>query len=328
MVSRLRLSEAGGVGGRELQLIPKDDGYESDRAFTATRQLIDDEQVFALIGAVGTPTSRAALPLAEEAEVPFIAPFTGAQLLRDDELSQVLNFRASYHQETEEMVKLLSQAGKTRVAVLYQNDSYGKDGLDGVRAAVDRRADMALVASWYYRRNTEAVNSAAFRIAAANPDAVIIVGGYQPAAALIEELRMNLEPDPTFLAVSFVGSDALATELGAAGEGVYVTQVVPLPSSTDSTVAAKYRAALAAQDPSADPGFTSFEGYIAGRLAIERLKACGANLSRECFLNVLDSSTTVTIDDLTLQFGPGDNQGSDAVNLTVIDANGRIAVGQ
>ena len=92
---------AAGVGEPKLELTTKDDGYESDRAFTATRQLIDDEQVFALIGAVGTPTSRAALPLAEEAEVPFIAPFTGAQLLRGEELSQVLNLRASYHQETE-----------------------------------------------------------------------------------------------------------------------------------------------------------------------------------------------------------------------------------
>ena len=316
--------EAGGVGGRELQLTTKDDGYESDRAFTATRQLIDDEQVFALIGAVGTPTSRAALPLAEEAEVPFVAPFTGAQLLRGEELAQVLNFRASYHQETAKMVDLLSQAGKTRVAVLYQNDSYGNDGLNGVKMAVDAQAGMDLVGSWYYRRNTTAVNSAVFRIAAANPDAVIIIGGYQPADALIEKLRMKMEPDPTFLAVSFVGSNALANELGSDGEGVYVTQVAPLPSDTSSEVVNNYRKALTTYYPQETPGFISLEGYIAGRLAIERIKVCGVNLTRECFLNVLGSATTVTIDDLTLQYGPGDNQGSDAVHLTVIDANGQL----
>ena len=315
---------AGGVHGRMLKLETLDDRYETDPAFANTRKLIDEEQVFGLIGAVGTPTSRAALPLAEEAEVPFIAPFTGAQLLRDDELTQALNFRASYHQETERMVNLLSQAGKTRVAVLYQNDSYGYDGLDGVRAAVDSRANMELVASWYYWRNTNAVNAAAFRIAEANPDAVIIIGGYQPAARIIEKLRMKLEPDPTFLAVSFVGSNALAQELGSAGEGVYVTQVVPLPTDTGNTIVANYRSALTTYYPQETPGFISLEGYIAGRLAIDRLQACGVNLSRQCFLNVLSSSTTVPIDNLTLQYGPGDNQGSDAVHLTVIGSNGQL----
>ena len=314
---------AGGIHGRMLELETLDDKYETDPAFDNTRKLIEEEQVFALIGAVGTPTSRAALPLAEEAEVPFIAPFTGAQLLREDDLTQVLNFRASYHEETEKMVELLSQAGKTRVAVLYQNDSYGNDGLTGVKNALASRG-MEPVASWYYRRNTEAINSAAFRIAEANPDAVIIIGGYQPAARIIEKLRMKMEPDPTFVAVSFVGSDALAGALGSDGEGVYVTQVVPLPTDTSSAVVANYTDALTTYYPQETPGFISLEGYIAGRLAIERLEACGVDLSRECFLNVLGSTTTVTIDDLTLQYGPGDNQGSDEVHLTVIGADGQL----
>lgn len=316
-------NDAGGVHGRMLKLETLDDRYETDPAFANTLKLIEEEQVFGLIGSVGTPTSRAALPLAEDAGVPFIAPFTGAQLLREDDLSNVLNFRASYHEETEKMVDILSQAGKTRVAVLYQNDSYGNDGLEGVQAAVDSQANMELVASWYYRRNTEAVQSAAFRIAAANPDAVIIIGGYEPAARVIEKLRMKLDPDPTFMAVSFVGSNALATELGAAGQGVYVTQVVPLPSDTSNMVVANYRRALTALNPQAQPGFISLEGYIAGRLAISRLEACGVDLSRECFLNVLSSPTTVTIDNLQLQYGSGDNQGSDDVFLTVIGANGQ-----
>ena len=316
-------NDAGGVHGRELKLKTLDDSYEPDPAFANTLKLIEEEQVFGLIGAVGTPTSRAALPLAEDAGVPFIAPFTGAQLLRGEELSQVLNFRASYHQETKKMVELLSQAGKTRVAVLYQNDSYGNDGLDGVKAAVADQTGMELVESWYYRRNTTAINSAAFRIAKANPDAVIIIGSYEPAAGIIEKLRMKLDPDLTFMAVSFVGSNALATKLGAAGQGVYVTQVVPLPSDTGNTVVANYRRALTKLNRQAQPGFISLEGYIAGRLAIERLKACGVDLSRECFLNVLSTPTTVTIDNLQLQYGSGDNQGSDDVFLTVIGADGQ-----
>ena len=316
-------NDAGGVHGRQLKLTTEDDRYEPDAAFANTLEFVKgDEPVFALIGAVGTPTSRAALPVAQDAGVPFVGAFTGAQLLRGDELTNVLNYRASYYDETREMVESLSDAGVTKVAVLYQNDSYGVDGLSGVQAALAEQDGMDLVASWYYWRNTTAVNAAAFWISEAEPQAVIIVGTSAPAAEIIKKLRMKMDPDPTFLAVSFVGSNALATALGDDGEGVYVTQVVPLPSDASNAVVANYRAALSAYDSGAVPGFISLEGYLAGRMAISRLQACGANLSRECFLNVQGAATTIDIDGLQLTFGPGDNQGSDDVFLTVIGADG------
>ncbi len=312
--------DAGGVNGRRLTLTTRDDRYESDLAFAQTRRLLEDDEVFGLIGSVGTPTSRAASPLARAAGAPFVGPFTGAQLLRGPELDNILNFRASYHEETEEMVARLTDAGVTRVAVLYQNDSYGIDGLTGVRQALERR-DMEPVASWYYRRNTQAVNSAVFRIAEANPEAVIIIGAYGPAARAIERLRAEVEPDPIFMAVSFVGSNALANELGASGEGVYVTQVVPLPGDSNSDVA-RYRAALAALDSQAEPGFVSLEGYLAGRLAITGLELCGPSVSRECFLNAVQNSRTINLAGIRLQFGADDNQGSDSVFLTRLGSDG------
>lgn len=315
------VNDAGGVHGRQLRLVTRDDRYETDAAFAQTLRLIEDERVFGLIGAVGTPTSRAASPLARASDVPFVAPFTGAQLLRVGELTNVLNMRASYHQETQKMVELLAAAGKTKVAVLYQNDSYGVDGLTGVEKAAKAHG-LELVASWYYRRNTEAVTSAAFRIADKSPEAVIIIGAYRPAARLIKKLREDLGSETIFMAVSFVGSEALAEELGAAGEGVYVTQVVPLPGGNDVPVLAEYRAALSGVDPDADPAFISLEGYLAGRLAIERLRACGADVSRECFLDVTGASGSIDIGGISLQYGPGDNQGSDAVYLTVINSEG------
>ena len=321
---------AAGVGEPKLELTTKDDAYESDRAFTATRQLIDDEQVFALIGAVGTPTSRAALPLAEEAEVPFIAPFTGAQLLRDEELSQVLNLRASYHQETEAMVEHLEGLGVTRVAVLYQNDSYGLDGLTGVRQALDAR-NMQLVAHWYYRRNTEAVNSAVFRIADADPapQAVIIIGASDPAAEAIKLLRERLGSGTIFMNVSFVGSDSLTAKLAADAQSldnVFFTQVVPLPDDESQKIVQEYRAALSAYDATAEPGFISFEGYLAGRLAIEGLERCGAAVTRQCFMDAVHNDGTIDLGGFELMFGPTDNQGSDKVILTQIDDNGQYSV--
>ncbi len=312
----------GGVNGRQLKLTTLDDSYEPDFAFANTQQLIEDHQVFGLIGAVGTPTSRAASPLANAAGVPFIGPFTGAQFLRDDDLASVLNLRASYHQETEEMVaRLTEDLGVTKVAVLYQNDSFGIDGLNGVRQALEAR-DLDPVASWYYSRNTSAVKSAVYRIANESPEAVIIVGSYAPAAEAIKLLRSELVSDPIFMAVSFVGSNALADSLGDSGEGVYVTQVVPLPSDDTVPVVANYHAALSAHDPDATPGFISLEGYLAGRLAIARLEACGDDLNRACFLNVDGDSSTIDIDGLMLKYGVGDNQGSDAVFLSVINSDG------
>ena len=309
-----------GVHDRELRLTSLNDFYEPDLAFENTLQLIEGENpVFALIGAVGTPTSRAALPLASSRDVPFVGPFTGAQFLREDDLTNVLNVRASYYEETQLMVDRLIDAGYTKVAVLYQNDSYGIDGLKGVEKALATR-DMEPVASWYYIRNSVAVESAAFRIAEEQPEAVIIIGTSAPAAEIIKKLRMKLGKDTIFLNVSFVGSNALATALGNEGEGVYMTQVVPLPSDESNAVVAAYRAALFAYDADAVPGFISLEGYLAGRLAIERLEACGTDVSRECFLNV--GSDPIDIDGLQLQYGPGDNQGSDEVYLTRINADG------
>ena len=312
---------SGGVHGRELKLASLNDSYESDFAQSNTHTLIEKEMVFALIGAVGTPTSRAAAPVAHAAGVPFIAPFTGAEFLRDRELDTVVNVRASYYQETEEMVaRLTEDLGITSVAVLYQDDSYGRNGLEGTTIALERRG-LKPVVSWSYPRNTIAVKSATLRIAEAEPEAVIMIGAYAPVARAIELLKRDI--NPIFMTVSFVGSNALAEELGKDGEGVYVTQVVPLPDDAEIPVVANYHKALSEHDPDAEPGFVSLEGYLAGRLAIAGLEACGPELSRRCFLDSLRAVGTIDIDDIHLQYGPDDNQGSDAVFLTAIGVDGK-----
>ena len=313
-------NQMGGVHGRRLELTTLDDQYEPHLAYGNTFNLINRERVFALIGEVGTPTSRSASPLANAEGVPFIAPFTGAGFLREAELENVVNLRASYHQEAEEMVaRLTEDLGITRVAVMYQNDSYGQSGLDGVVDALGQRG-LEPVASWYYQRNSDAVKAAVFHIAQADPEAVIMIGAYAPVAKAITVARQNI--DPIFMAVSFVGSNALAQELGPNGAGVYVTQVVPLPDDTGVPAVAAYREALKAFDASAAPGFVSLEGYLAGRLAIVGLEQCGRDVSRGCFLDVLRNTETIDLHGLSLQYGPGDNQGSDDVFVTVIGDDG------
>ena len=314
------VNRKGGVHGRMLELVTLDDAYEPEAAVTNTLELIEGEGVFALIGEVGTPTSRSATPVAADEGVPFIAPFTGAEFLRDDDWENIVNLRASYYQETEEMVARLTQdLGISRIGVLYQDDSYGRAGYRGVRMALDRR-DMAPVSIGLYPRNTTAVKAALLDLNLGSPEAVIMIGAYEPVAALVE-LARHTGTDPIFLTVSFVGSNALAKELGAEGAGVYVTQVVPYPTDSSLPIVSSYLGALSAFDPYAAPGFVSFEGYLAGRLAIEGLERCGLSVNRGCFLDILNSTEKIDIDGFELRFG-NDNQGSDEVFITVIGEDG------
>ncbi len=315
------VNERGGVHGRRLALSVLDDAYEPEAAIANTRRLIEEEKVFALIGAVGTPTSRSATPVAAAAGVPYIAPFTGAAFLRDPKWKNVINLRASYFQETEEMVEhLIQDLGIYRIAVLYQDDSFGRAGYRGVRRALKRR-DLEMAAIGVYPRNTTAVKTALLDLRRANPGAVILIGAYKPVAALIAWAR-HTNFKPIFMTISFVGGNALVRELGLAGHGVFVTQVVPFPATNDLPVAAAYRQALKAHAPDAAPGFVSFEGYLAGRLAIFALELCGPKPDRACFLGGLRRAAVVDLDGFRLRYGKNDNQGSDAVFLTVIGKDG------
>ena len=310
----------GGIHGRALRLILRDDRYEAEAAVESTRALID-HGVFGLIGAVGTPTSRVAAPIASAARVPYIGAFTGAELLRGDDQRYVVNLRASYYQETEEMVeRLTTDLGFSRIAILYQDDSYGQAGLTGVVQALDRR-NMALAGEGTYVRNTVAVKRALLTLRSNNPEAVIIIGAYGAAAQFILWAR-KIGMRAVFVNISFVGSNALLNALGRGGDGVVVTQVVPFPRDTDIPAVARYQNAIRRIEGSAQPGFVSLEGYLAGRLVVEALRASadpgGAPPTREAFLQTLEAAGPIDLDGFTVEYGPADNQGSDEVFLTII----------
>ena len=316
------INRQGGVGGRRLELRAYDDHYEPEQAIANTLKLIEQDDVFALIGAVGTPTSAAAEPIARAAGVPFIGPFTGAEFLRDPALAGVVNVRASYFEETEAMVeRLIADRGISRIGVLYQDDSYGRSGLAGVQRALDRRG-LELAGTGTYQRNTTAVKTALLGLSRQNPEAIIVVGAYLPSAVFTQWAR-KLGVEALILNVSFVGSYALADAVGAAGDGVYITQVVPFPEGDAIPLLAEYRQALVTNDARAHPSFGSLEGYIAGRLTAEVLARTSDPPTREGFLRTLAETRSFDIGGLALDYGPGDNRGSDKVFLTVV-RDGRI----
>jgi branched-chain amino acid transport system substrate-binding protein len=252
--------------------------------------------------------------------VPFIGPFTGAEFLRNPHKPNVVNVRASYFQETEEMVERLTKDLKVeRIAIFFQDDAFGRAGLAGVNKAMEKRK-MTLVAEGTFERNTTAVKSALLEIKKGNPQAVIMVGPYKPCAEFIK-LARQIKLEATFVNISFVGSDALAAELGEHGAGVVVTQVVPFPQDTSVKLVADYHAALKTFDAKAKPGFVSLEGYMVGRLVIAALDKISGEPTRAALLDVI-AKTSFDLGGVKLGYGATDNQGMDEVFLTVIQKDG------
>ncbi|WP_227950426.1 ABC transporter substrate-binding protein [Sneathiella sp. HT1-7] len=311
----------GGIHGRKIRLLSYDDGYKPALAIENVNRLISHDKVFALVGCVGTPTSKAIAPITAAANVPLIGPFTGAKFLRDSDQSNVVNLRASYEQETEAWIQHLTEdLGIKRVAVFYQDDSFGRAGLAGVRDALARRG-LDIVGEGRYMRNTTAVKRALLSIRDSEPEAIAMIGAYKASAAFIR-LARDLGLNVIFMNISFVGSKALSAELDGDGRGVFVTQVVPFPDDRTIPVVDAYRKALTAYNPALDPGFVSLEGYLVGRFVMAVLEELGPEPTREKFLAAVKSIRRFDIDGFELIFGPGDNQGLDKVFLTEILGDG------
>jgi ABC-type branched-subunit amino acid transport system substrate-binding protein len=314
------VNRAGGVNGRRLVLRSLDDGYEATRAAATTKQLINDG-VFALLGYVGTPTSEAAKPIFTEAQVPFVGAFTGAELLRQPFNRYIFNVRASYYAETDAIVDLLTRLNLQRIAVFYQNDSYGQAGLKGVERAMDKRK-MKMLATGTVERNTIDVANAVQTISKSDPQAVVMISAYKSCAAFIREMK-KAGSHPQFMNVSFVGSKALAAELGTEGRGVGISQVVPYPWNIGTPIVRDYQKHLAAAGGE-EFTFGSLEGYIAARVFVEGLRRAGREPTRESFIAGLETLRDYDVGGFTVTYTPSDHNGSRFVDLTVIGRDQKI----
>jgi len=318
-----RVNRQGGIRGRTVRLVCRDDGYEPDRAVANTRELIDVEKVFLLIGEVGTPTSNAVLPLIDAAEIPFIGPFTGAEFLRDPFRAHVINIRGSYFQETEKLVEYLVDLNDlSRIACFYQDDGFGAAGLLGVERALQDRG-LELAARGAYERNTTAIKGGLIRIRRAAPEAVILIGAYEPCAAFIRLARRFLPEATVYCNISFVGTGALNEELGEQAEGCIVSQVVLSPDEVGIAVVDEFNEAMDEFKPDAPKGYVALEGYLAGKLFAAAAAGVQGNLTRESFLAHLYDTGVFDLGGIELRYGPGDNQGMDEVFLTVLK-NGEV----
>lgn len=314
------VNSQGGVNGRKIILRTLDDGYEPERTTATTRQLIEQDGVFALFGYVGTPTSVAALKISDPAGVPFIGAFTGAEVLRSPFNRNIFNIRASYYDETEKIVEQFTSLNVNRIAIFYQNDAYGKAGLAGVERAMAKRK-LKLVASGTVERNSVDVEAAVKAIAPAKPDMIVMVTTYKSTAAFINAMRAA-GSRPQFFTVSFVGSRALAKELGQEGAGIGISQVVPFPWTGAIPVVREYQKLLAASTSKRDVSFTSLEGYIAAKVFVEGLKRAGKDLTRDKFISAMEGMRNYDAGGFAVSFSPTNHNASTFVDLTIIRKDG------
>ena len=310
----------GGINGRKIQLVTRDDQYESKLAAENTKKLIDEDKVFALIGYVGTPTSAASLPIFTEAKVPFIGPFTGAELLRTPLNRYIFNVRASYFDETDKIVEQLLTVGMKKFAVFYQNDAYGQAGLAGMERAVKARGGEIVVKSTV-ERNTVDVAKAAAEIGSKPSDAIVMVSAYKSIAAFVRAMKRK-GYNGQFHNVSFVGSKALSEELGADGQGVVISQVVPFPFSQAIPVVREFTE-LAAKSK-VDVNFSSVEGYLVAKVFGEGLKRAGKAPTRETLISGLEAMGDVDFGGFTVSFSPTNHNASHFVDLTIIGRGGKF----
>jgi ABC-type branched-subunit amino acid transport system substrate-binding protein len=315
------VNRQGGVNGRTIELRTRDDKYESNLAAENTKKLIDEDKVFALFGYVGTPTSAAALPIFTEAKVPFVAPFTGAELLRDPFNRQIFNLRASYYDETEKIVEQLVSVGIKRIAVFYQNDAYGKAGLAGVERAMNKRG-MKIAATATVERNTTDVAAAVKTIQGVQPDAVVMVSAYTSIAEFVRQMK-KAGSGAQFHNVSFVGAKALSDALGDDGHGVAISQVVPFPWTPAIPVVKEYQQILKAAGVT-DYNFTSLEGFLAAKVFVEGLRRAGRDLTRDRFVAALETMGGVDLGGFVVNFTPTNHNGSQFVELTLIGRGGKF----
>jgi branched-chain amino acid transport system substrate-binding protein len=315
-----QVNDQGGVNGRRIEIKRLDDGYEPERCVANTKQLLD-EGVFALFGYVGTATSLAALPLATAAKTPLFAPFTGAEALRDPFNRYAIHVRASYFDETAAIVRQVTAVGIKKIAVFYQNDAYGKAGLEGVQRAL-KAQNLEPVAVGTVERNSNEVAAALRGILASRPEAIVQIGAYKACATFIRLARQQ-GFGGNFYNVSFVGTQALLDELGAVAKGVVVSQVMPFPYAPATPLSAEYLAALK-DKRGQSPNYSAMEGFVAAKVLVEGLRRAGRGVTRESFIDAIGSMQNLNLGGFPLDFGPQKHTGSRFVELTLLTEDGRV----
>ncbi|QIL44146.1 ABC transporter substrate-binding protein [Acidovorax sp. HDW3] len=313
-----QINAQGGVHGRRLRLVTLDDGYRPEATAKNVTKLIEENNVFALCNVTGTANVAAILPLLakESPPLPLISPFTGADLIREPAIDHVFNIRASYGDEIDKLVQHLSTVGVPRIAVLWTDNAFGKDGLAGAHDAMKKRgqkihADAAIAP------DLSNLQQAVQKLSASEPNSIIMVTAGAPTVAFIKAYR-KINRGTRFYTLSVMGTQATLRALGEDGVGVVVTTVVPFPWSQSMPLAREYRQALEKNGFKDNVSFIGLEAYINAKVLVEGLRRAGKDLTRPRFIQAMESIKRLDIGGFEVDYGKGVRQGSKFVDLTYI----------
>ena len=319
-----QVNKGGGVHGRKISLIALDDGYETDRTVANTKTLIIDKNVFALLAFYGSsPTTEAMNKVFGPARVPLVGTISGAGTLREP-ISQnpnsryMFNVRASYADETDAIVNELVSTGLKNIAVFYQNDGFGKSGLEGVTTAL-KKHNLAPSVAATVERNSVEVASAVDAIAKANPQAVIMVTLYKPTAAFIKAMKAAGQ-GALLRTLSPVGTEQLVKELGADARGIVISQVMPYPWNDIVPMVRDYQKLIGNK---ANSSYYGIEAYAMARITVDALRKAGKDPTREKFIAALEGMNS-DLGGFRVAYSGSNHQGSRFVEMTVVGPGGKI----
>ena len=313
----------GGVNGRRIELVTLDDGYDVKRALQNVDGFLKDPGLFGLFSCMGTPIIEGMLPLLRNTDVPCFSPLTGASSARPADMRNVLNVRASYPEETERLVEHLATIGLKRIAVVYQNNSFGKEVLQAAETAMQRH-HLTKVAAAPVQSDASDAAAAAKAIAAAQPEAVLLGLAGKPTIVFVKAMRAERRGIPLY-ALSVMGSAAALTALGDDGIGIAMSQVVPMPTNSVMPIVRDFQQAWRTSVGAAmAPSHLALEGYINARVFIEGLKRAGRSLTRKSFLDSMWSMRRLDLGGFELSFQQPGRNASRFVELTMVGRGGKF----
>jgi branched-chain amino acid transport system substrate-binding protein len=314
----------GGVAGRTIFFNTLDDGYFPELTAKNTKQLIEEDKVFALFGYYGDATVNAALPILTKAKVPLIGPLSGAESLRTPVNPYVFNVRASFQVEVEKIVAQAAALGLNKIALFYQDDEFGKDAQAGLEKAMKKRG-MAVAASGPYQRNSVKVDDAVGKIAAAQPQSIVMACTLEACTEFVRQIKKR-GLNPRFNHLSVVEAAALYKELGDLARGLEITRVVPLPWDISIPVVNEYQKVAKEIAPKLQPSFGSLEGFISAKVVVEGLKRAGPNADRAKFIAALETMQDVDFGGYKVSYSKDSHRGSEFADITIIGPRGKSAI--
>jgi len=316
------LNAKGGVNGRPIELTVADDGYEVKRSLANVKGFIEDGSYFAIFNCLGTPMVEAMLPSVIESGLPFFAPLTGAQLARPKGVRSVFNIRASYTDETENLIRHLATIGIKRVAVVHQNNAFGKDVASAAKHFITQRKLVETATATVENDATDA-GAAAAKIAASNPEAVLLGLAGKPTVEFAKAIRQLRKGLPMY-ALSVMGATATLKAMGDDATGMTVSQVVPLPSNNTVPLVREFQQVWKASGATAEPSHMALEGYVNAKVFAEILRRAGRSPTRSAFIEAAWSLKHYDLGGFEVSFNEGAPNASHFVELTMVGRDGRL----